>query len=516
MHLFGIYYKCLRAIVPLLAFAVFSVDSHAAGRGEFELRVVDDDTNQPVAVRMHLQDHKGRNRRPQDAVRFADHFCFYHKVLFELPPGPYTFTIERGPEYYVQTGSFEIQQGATDQQIIRMKRFVDMKGEGWWSGDLHVMRPLRHLELLMAAEDLHMAAVFLKNQTPENVSTDKTWPNSAIERFAGNRWYDQRTLHDYREAGGLSLLRLDHPIPHQPTDSEYPPSARLLIQAQKHNTAHVEITYPESWDTPMWMASRTVDSIGLATSRLGRTGPLGPAHWGKPRNRTRYPDPRGTARWSEHIYYKLLNCGLRLPPSAASGSGMVTNPIGYNRMYVHVDGPCSEAAWWEAFRAGRVTVTNGPLLRVAIDGHPPGHVFVAEAGDTVRLNIDLKLATRDSGDYLEIVRNGEVDHTVRLDEYAAAGGKLPEMAFETSGWVLVRMVADNSETYRFGSTGPYYVEIGEEPYISRSAAQFFLDWVHERARRIQHDHSEQKKKIIRYHRAARDYWQRLVDESTAP
>ena len=117
MHLFGIYYKSLRAIVPLLAFAVFSVDSHAAGRGEFELRVVDDATTQPVAVRMHLQDHKGRNRRPQDAVRFAAHFCFYHKILFELPTGPYAFTIERGPEYYVQTGSFEIQQGATDQQI---------------------------------------------------------------------------------------------------------------------------------------------------------------------------------------------------------------------------------------------------------------------------------------------------------------------------------------------------------------------------------------------------------------
>ena len=34
------------------------------------------------------------------------------------------------------------------------------------------------------------------------------------------------------------------------------------------------------------------------------------------------------------MYYHVLNCGLRIPPVAGSGSGTNDNPVGTNRVYV--------------------------------------------------------------------------------------------------------------------------------------------------------------------------------------
>lgn len=210
----------------------------------------------------------------------------------------------------------------------------------------------------------------------------------------------------------------------------------------------------------------------------------------------------------------MLNCGLRLPPTAASGSGFVKNPVGYNRVYAYVDGELTWKKWWDALNAGRVLVTNGPLLRPSVHGRAPGHVFRGKSGESLKLAIDLKLGTRDHVGYLEIIKNGRVVHVIRLDEWEAARGRLPELEFSQSGWFLIRAPAEKSDTQRFGMTGPYYVEIGNTPHISRSSAQFFLDWVYERAHTIRLENAKQRKEVLKYHRAARKFWQHLVDTAT--
>jgi hypothetical protein len=58
------------------------------------------------------------------------------------------------------------------------------------------------------------------------------------------------------------------------------------------------------------------------------------------------------------------------------------------------------------------------------------------------------------------------------------------------------------------------VEIGGQPRVSKKSAQFFLDWVYERARQLQLP-EDQRESVLKYHRAARDYWQRLVATANA-
>jgi hypothetical protein len=236
---------------------------------------------------------------------------------------------------------------------------------------------------------------------------------------------------------------------------------------------------------------------------------------GKPRDALLFPAPTGNGRWSEKIYYQLLNCGLRIGPSAGSGSGAAPNPLGYNRMYAYVEGELTYDKWWEAVRAGRVVVTNGPLIRPTVEGQMPGYVFTADAGQQIELEIGLTLSTRDRVSYLEVIRNGELAHQVRLDEWAKTGGKMPPLVFDESGWFLLRAVCDVPDTYRYASTGPYYVEIGGRPRISKSAAQFFLDWAKERAASIKLENPDERSAVLDAHKRAQAYWQDLVEGANA-
>ncbi len=76
-------------------------------------------------------------------------------------------------------------------------------------------------------------------------------------------------------------------------------------------------------------------------------------------------------------------------------------------------------------------------------------------------------------------------------------------------------MTSNPKTFRFASTGPYYVEIGYEPRVSKKAAQFFVDWVYERAGRIKLDDLAQKEEVLQYHRQARDFWRKKLEAANA-
>ena len=89
----------------------------------------------------------------------------------------------------------------------------------------------------------------------------------------------------------------------------------------------------------------------------------------------------------------------------------------------------------------------------------------------------MTLSSADPVSYLDIVQNGVVKHSVRLDDFVNRKGRLPKLHFKQSGWFLVRAVTDLSDTYRLAMTAPYFVEIGYGRRVSKRAAQFFLDWV---------------------------------------
>ncbi len=485
-----------------------------ASAAELELLVIDETTDRPTAARVHLKNAQGRTPRVADAVSWKDHFVFANKVVLKLPPGRYTFEMERGPEYRRRTGHFELKRGDADSKTVSMVRFVDMKSEGWYSGETHIHRRPEDISLLMLAEDLHVAPVITWwNKT--NRWKEKPLPKEALVRFDENRYYHLLAGEDERAGGALLYFNLREPLEIADAEREYPSPITFLDEAAEHDGVHVDLEKPFWWDTPTQLATGKIDSIGLAHNHMHRGGVLNNEAWGRPRDDMLYPGTGGNGRWTTDIYYHVLNCGLRIPPSAGSASGVLPNPVGYNRAYVYCGDDFSYASWWKGLREGKVVVTNGPLLRPFCEGHPPGHVFQGEENQPLSLQISANLATRDPIEYLEVIRDGKVVHEVRLDALAKNRGKLPALEFSESGWFLVRAVTSTPHTYRFASSGPWYVEFGGQPRISKTSAQFFLDWVYERARRLKIEDVDQHQEVLSHHRAARDYWKELVERANA-
>ncbi len=488
------------AALLLATFALVPHPLRAAGLdGLLELSVVDSRTEEPLAARVHLRNSRGRPVRVPGLVQPGGYFVVDGSLELELPQGDYSFEMECGPEYKLRTGNFSIQRGAEDAERVVMERFVDMAGEGWYAGDLDVVHPAERLDALMRAEGLRITAGL-------------AWHDLAAET---EPIADSHSTRDHRTSGSLWYFRAGEPISVPAIDAETPSSAELLVQLASDPRVAAVAETPFAGDMPVWLASGRLHGVMLANRHLLRSGVVDHEAGGMPRDPGLFPEPHGNGRWSVHAYYQMLNAGLRVPPAAGSGSGENENPVGYNRVYVHCGEEFSPEAWWEGLRAGRVVVTNGPMLRPRANGELPGYVFTAEQGEKVELEIELNLATREKIDYLEIIRNGRVEHEVRLDAWAKAGGRLPPVTFEESGWLLVRAVTNNTSTYRYATSGPFYVEIGYEPRISRSAAQFFLDVTYRRARELRLPEGEERARVLLFHRAARDFWQRRVDAANA-
>ncbi len=490
-------------------------DSTLAGPGgQLKIEVVERDTAKPLACRMQLTNAAKRPLKAPKVPFWHDHFVFSGSVTLKLPKGEYAFEVERGPEYLIRTGHFTIDDFSDDTKTVDLKRFVDMAGEGWWSGDLDVQRPAKDLQLLMEAEDLHVVEL-ISWPNPKNLLAKTAASNDPLVRFDGNRCYHVAAGTDARAGGTLLFFNLAKPLDMAGFKAEFPPMQDSIRSAKSLSGAWVDAQKAFSWDLPIWVAGGQLDSVQLANSNLGRHSAVNNEAGGKPRDKFYFPDPTGNGRWSERIYYHLLNCGLRIPPTAGSGSGTVANPLGYNRMYVHVEGEFTYEKWWQALRAGRVVVTNGPLIRPTVEGEMPGHVFRADAGQQIDLEVGLTLSTRDRVSYLEIIKNGELDQQVRLDDWAKMGGKLPPLNFQESGWFVIRAVTGVPDTYRFATTGPYYVEIGYRPRISKASAQFFLDWVNERTKNLKLEDPSERETVLKYHRQARDFWRGLVEKANA-
>ncbi len=510
---------CRRAIVTRWLFAAllaaWMTVAVRAGEGRLALSVIDRETQAPVACRMHLKNAAGKPVRPPRVPYWHDHFVFPGSIELTLPRANYTFELERGPEYTVVRGHFTIEDFADDEKTVELARVVDMAAESWWSADLHIHRAPDDIELLMQAEDLHVAPV-VTWWNKKNHWAGRRLPTSPLVCFDGNRYYHLMAGEHEREGGALLYFNLPEPLPITQAEREYPSPLEFLTAARHSSGVWVDVEKPFWWDVPVWLASGLVDSVGLANNHMCRSEMHADEAWGRPRDKSRLLDPWGNGLWSQEIYYHLLNCGLRVPPSAGSASGVLPNPVGYNRMYVFVGDDFSYERFWEGFRRGRVVVTNGPLVRPLVAGKLPGHVFAGEEGAPLALDVNLKLSTRDPLNYFEIIKNGQVERSVRLDEWAKHG-QLEPLVFEESGWFLIRAVTDVRHTYRFASTGPYYVEIGERPRrISRQSVEFFLDWVGERMGRIDLADNQQRAEVLKHHEMAQQFWRDLLAKANAP
>lgn len=446
-----------------------------------------------------------------------------HPFMVSLPPGRYTFTIERGNEYLPETRVVMVGKDAMDLRF-KLKRWIDMAALGWYSGETHVHRSLEELPNLLLAEDLNVAFP-LTYWVTEAFTSPKTARKGPFRSFEAkpipvdrthivyplNTEYEIFTVGKERHTLG-AFFALNHQTV---LDVGTPPVKAIaervhkeggLIELDKHN-----------WPWSMMLVPiAKVDLYELANNHVWRTefaftdfGEPAPEYMKIERDKNGFTE-RGWLDYGFQNYYALLNCGFRLRPTAGTASGVHPVPLGFGRVYVNCQDGFEYDAWMKGLDRGESFVTTGPMLLIRVNGKNPGTVFKSQNG---------KQECRITGETLsalplervEVVVNGVVARTIKPANKAREQGGFASAIDENvnvdgSSWLVVRCYeAHPKNRVRFAHTAAFHIEISGKPLRPRPAEIDFL------IRRVEEQIARSKvvlppAALEEYEQALRIYW----------
>lgn len=465
-------------------------------------RVVDDRTGEPIASRIYVQSESGEWYFAEGAagsegktVRYEkqnwirpDSNEFHtsvsaHPFVLRLPPGNYKVHVERGKEYFAWTRT--IQVGSQSQELeIRMKRWVDMAAQGWYSGDTHVHLNVDRLKVAMEAEDVNVALPMVYWTTRNDRTAefgDRTDPDDArlpSELIAVDRshviWPKNTEWEIFSVDGKSHTLGALFALNHQtPFGVGIPPVKEVIGQADREG-AILDLDkhdWPFALVLPPLLGNRL--TYELANNHMWRTE-FAFSKWTTPA-----PEWMGLGdgvfggekEWIEYVhrtYWTLLNCGYRLQPSAGTASGVHPVPVGYGRVYVHLPDGFHYRDWIEGLRKGHSFVTTGPMVRLTRDKDW------------------LRVAVQADGpiDSVEWIVNGKVEQQdIAEQEVEANGSSSIEFSrgvqVESTSWVALRVwQKSDGGRWRFAHTAPIWFDVPGKPLVpSGQERQYLIDRV---------------------------------------
>ncbi|MDA8743381.1 hypothetical protein N9N28_02000 [Rubripirellula amarantea] len=499
----------------VMALLLFTASPCLANGGILNFSISDEVSDAPLISRCELwrPDRQRGNDEPgsrktlmpvRKTVPAGLGFVIDRSSELALPDGNYQFRLIRGPEYRIIRGSFTLEKTSLDDHHVGLPRMVDMFSEGWVSGDAYVPASDYSWPLRMASEDLHL------------IATDQDIPARAIPGRDPKESVDFEpawTLFDASIGDGLVVYGKPE------LDPGLLPVERIL-KAKETPGVKVAIENPFAWPLPVWLATESVDGHFVLGDWLRLDKDVMRVRDGRPTQALIKGDAFAVGRWAETIYHHMLECGLTIPPLAGSGDDSGKSPIGYNRIYATVPmsdaygdqaiesprAPTSSEEWWRTVWSGHSVATNGPCLRVSLGGKLPGHTFHASTGEVLQLRPELRLAVRDPVEYLDVIHNGKIFYSAKLDEFAKAGGVIPLMNIKESGWVMIRVVTGYEGHFRAAMSAPWYVVFDGQPRVNQQSVDFFQLWLKEYEARLRKMPDDEIARHVPHVQRARKFW----------
>lgn len=460
--------------------AVFGVAG--ASGAELRINVVGPD-GEPAWARLEIRGEGGQMHQPPGALRdrtarsrpggrawYLGSFAAQGETVVAVPSGSYTVVAERGPEFLRLEERVTVSEDQPAEARMRLEPWIRMNELGWWSADFHIHRPPEEAQVLLLAEDLNLGVVFTM-WNKRDVWEGKGFPSRQEIEVDPDHVITVLNAEDERGGGAWMLHGLRQKLDLAVDGRWFPAGLRFIREAKAQRPRPRGFPWFDSekpfwWEVPVVMALSAPDSLGVLHNHFNQYGIHNSEAWGRPRDRERYPGPEGFVEASLDLYYRYLNLGFRLPPSAGSASGVLPNPVGYNRIYVRMDQPFNVRNWYEAYRKNSSFVTNGPMLFV--DTHEP-------QDREVQLTIDAR--SRDPLDRIEIVANGRVVQQFKVPDGRSSFRTEVTMNSGEQTWVAVRCFAKSDTTVRMAHSRPVFFDNGE--WDTRSDAQFFVKWIDE-------------------------------------
>ena len=455
--------------------------------GQLRLKTTDKATGKPIVARVTIEERPGKFHAPAGSLyrieRSNPHFYCRKQTQIDLPAGRYQVRAYRGPEYRASRREIEIAAGNTSDANIELERWEDFSSLNLYSGENHIHANYGYGEWYNTpqtmldqceGEDLNVCNFMVANSDTDGIF-DREFFRGRPDAVSGPRnilWWNE----EFRSTiwGHMTLVNLrqvvepiftgfkDTTNPYDvPTNSDI--ADRTHLQNGLVNYTHVAQNAADPYlgaytgkGLPVDVALGKIDTVDINNGYGG----------------------------SVPLWYRLLNCGFRLPASA--GTDCFLNRIrsrlpGSDRAYVYIDGSFSYRAWIDGLRAGRSFVTNGPMVELTVDGAKrPGDSLELPAARDVRVVV--KARSQFPLNKIELIVNGEVAGAAK----ASADGP-PEpttehtIRIDRSGWIAARASGpphpDHPASELYAHSSPVYVTVAGKPAASKTDAQFFLAWI---------------------------------------
>ena len=466
----------------------------------------------PTAARVHLLDSGGTWRYPPGSLAYEKdwHSTVEGGFEVELPPGITRLRIEKGKEYKAISDEFVLEAGSRVEKIYDMERWIDMNEMGWFSGDTHVHRLPADMRHLMEAEDLNVAPVLsFWNQMdrPREIFDWHEYGQRVIS--TGRRAFGLLSQEDERAAGAVMALNIQEPVVSETT--KWHPSQAFFAERWRDQGGVVEQEKPFWWEAPVNVALGLVDTMGIVNNHLQRTEVMDNEAWGRGRDRRKYPGARGFVLNVLDLYYRYLNLGIKLPIAAGSASGVLRNPLGYNRLYVRLE-EFSYEAWFRGMLGGGTFATNGPMLFMRIDGEIPS--LTVKRSNPTKFGIEIEARTQGQLETIEIVVDGKVEGEFDCGGNCVASASL-NLEPKSSCWVAARAFELAPGNVKLAHTSPVFLEIPDPVTPSRGDARYYADWCRELLEASRKDpgrypSDEARRGIEDRYRRARELYERLA------
>jgi len=476
--------------------------------GQLDIIVLDP-SGKPTPARIFVTGEDGRAYAPDNAWMHAEDNFVRSERAFEahyfhasgiaqltVPAGRANVEVMKGLEYRIEKHSVQVADGQHARVTVRLKPLnipQDPRGH-WASADLHVHMnyggAYRNTPAALVAqeeaEDLSLIENLIVNK--EQRIPDIAYFRPGLDPASKP---DRLLLHGQEFHtnfwGHLGLLNLTRNLllpgyasyANTAAASPFPSNAAVVDMAHAQGGL---VGYVHPFDVPIDPLNDPTLTHGQQTDEaleLPVDAALG---------KVDYIEAMG---FSDHhltagVWYRLLNCGFRLPTGAGSDTmandASLHGPVGLVRVYARVpQGPLNIASWLDSLKRGDTFATNGPLLGFTLGDK--------QLGDELRLSpgehpVKFKTWMRSivPVDHLQVICNGKVTRELRLTADRESSDEQGTIPVSQSGWCLLRAWSEKAEhpildDYVYATTSPVYVSVAGSVQKSPDDAAYFIAWI---------------------------------------
>src|SRR5262245_5774949 len=458
---------------------VLSVSQLAFGEptGKLRLSVVEKQTGRPLTARLSIEQQGRKYVAPPGSLYRVQngllHFYAAGRAQATIPAGKYVLRAFRGLEYRPLERQIELAPGQDLNVTLELDHWNDPASRSWYSGESHIHANYGYghwyntpetMSLQLEGEGLRVANFMVANSDGDGVF-DREFFRGAPDPLSSSGtvlyWNQEFRATLWGHMTLLNLKRLVEPIFTGFKETTNPwdtPTNADIADATHLQEGHVNFTHPASGTGDPFLGAYAAKSVPIDVA-LGKIDSLD-INWGEA---------------TLQLWYRLLNCGFRLPASA--GTDCFLNRIqsrlpGSDRAYVKVDNRFSYTEWIRNLKAGRSFVTNGPLLEFQVDGR-----FL---GDSIQLPASGTVSTRASAtwqsplDRAEVVYNGAAVATAQVSADRLTATLEQALKIDRSGWLSFRAYAQDRT---WAQTSPIYLTVAGKAAASEVDARYFLQWI---------------------------------------